>query len=152
MKKTKNKITGKIEENVNLMNTPLMSILPGQISFFVILSIIPLASIITMVVSRLSLNFSSVTAFNDTEVAQLANEISKNCYIIIGIFALFRIALMLINSIINPDKLTDKQEGYGNMIARLIITITLFVAVPIIFDKSRELQDVIINNNYISKS
>ena len=45
------------------MNTPLMSILPGQISFFVILSIIPLASIITMIVSRLSLNFSSVTAF-----------------------------------------------------------------------------------------
>ena len=63
MKKTKNKITGKIEENVNLMNTPLMSILPGQISFFVILSIIPLASIITMIVSKLSLNFSSVTDF-----------------------------------------------------------------------------------------
>ncbi|MBQ9013837.1 MAG: YihY/virulence factor BrkB family protein [Bacilli bacterium] len=63
MKKAKNKITGKIEENVNLMNTPLMSILPGQISFFVILSIIPLASIITMIVSKLSLNFSSVTDF-----------------------------------------------------------------------------------------
>lgn len=63
MKKGKEKIKGHISENIKLMNTPLMSILPGQISFFVILSIIPLASILAMLISKLSFNFDKVTNF-----------------------------------------------------------------------------------------
>lgn len=63
MKKSKEKIRGRIKENIRLMSTPLMSILPGQISFFVILSIIPLASILAMLISKLSFNFEAVTDF-----------------------------------------------------------------------------------------
>lgn len=63
MKKNKEKIRGHISENIKLMSTPLMSILPGQISFFVILSIIPLASILAMIISKLSFNFDEVTNF-----------------------------------------------------------------------------------------
>ncbi len=63
MKKQKEKIKGSIKENIKLMGTPLMSILPGQISFFVILSIIPLISLLVMFASRLSLSFDSVTGF-----------------------------------------------------------------------------------------
>ena len=60
MSDSKEKIKGSIKEKYNLMSTPLMSILPGQISFFVILSIIPLASILIMIVSKLSFNFDSL--------------------------------------------------------------------------------------------
>ncbi len=63
MKKKSEKIKGSIRQNIALMNTPLMSILPGQISFFVILSIIPLASILVMIVSKLSLSFDSISTF-----------------------------------------------------------------------------------------
>lgn len=63
MKKRKEKVKGHIEENVRLMSTPLMSILPGQISFFVILSIIPLTSLLVMFASKLSLSFDAVTNF-----------------------------------------------------------------------------------------
>lgn len=63
MKKSREKIKVKINENIKLMSTPLMSILPGQISFFVILSIIPLASILAMLISKLSLNFDAITDF-----------------------------------------------------------------------------------------
>ena len=51
MNNTKEKVKGSIKENWALMKTPLMSILPGQISFFVVLSIIPLASIFIMFLS-----------------------------------------------------------------------------------------------------
>ena len=61
MKKHREKIRGSIKENIALMSTPLMSILPGQISFFIILSIIPMASILFMFISKLSFNFESVT-------------------------------------------------------------------------------------------
>jgi len=63
MEKSKEKIKGHIKENVGLMSTPLMSILPGQISFFVILSVIPLVSLLIMFASKLSLSFDSVTGF-----------------------------------------------------------------------------------------
>lgn len=63
MDKSKEKIKSSIKQNFKLMNTPLMSILPGQISFFVILSILPLASILIMVISKLSLNFDIITNF-----------------------------------------------------------------------------------------
>lgn len=61
MKKHKEKIKGSIKRNIDIMNTPLMSILPGQISFFTILSIIPLASLLFMFISKLSFNFESIT-------------------------------------------------------------------------------------------
>ena len=41
---------------------------------------------------------SAITAFDGEKIASLANDIAKNCYIIIGIFALFRIALILVNT------------------------------------------------------
>lgn len=63
MKKHKEKIEGSIRKNIKLMSTPLMSILPGQISFFVILSIIPLASLLIMFASKLSLSFDAVMNF-----------------------------------------------------------------------------------------
>lgn len=61
MKEQKEKIKGSVKENISLMKTPLMAILPGQISFFVILSIIPLASLLVMIISKLSLNFDIIT-------------------------------------------------------------------------------------------
>lgn len=62
MNNSKEKINAKVKENYNLMATPLMSILPGQISFFVVLSIVPVLSIIMMLLSKLSLSFESVEA------------------------------------------------------------------------------------------
>ncbi len=63
MQKHKERIKGRIKENIKLMNTPLMSILPGQISFFVILSIIPMASLLVMFASKLSFSFDIITNF-----------------------------------------------------------------------------------------
>jgi membrane protein len=63
MNKKKEKIKGSIKRNFQLMQTPLMTILPGQISFFVILSIIPLVSIIVMIIQKLSFSFDSITNF-----------------------------------------------------------------------------------------
>lgn len=63
MKRQGEKIKGTIKTNMTLMDTPLMSILPGQISFFVILSIIPLISILVMIISKLSFNFDVIVNF-----------------------------------------------------------------------------------------
>lgn len=107
---------------------------------------------LTFIDNAYSLLVSAAAGFEGDVVKEIAENIAKNVYIIIGIFALFRIAVILINTIINPDKLTDKESGFGNVLSRFVITICLFIAVPLIFDMSREIQAEIMNNNYISKA
>lgn len=60
MEKQKNKLMTMVRKNLDIMHTPLMSILPGQISFFVILSVVPLLSILAMIISKLSFSFETV--------------------------------------------------------------------------------------------
>ena len=107
---------------------------------------------LTFIDNAYNLLVSAAAGFDETAIKTIAENVAKNVYIIIGIFALFRIAVILINTIINPDKLTDKESGFGNVLARFVITICLFVAVPFIFDMSREIQAEIMKNNYISKA
>mgnify|MGYP001255231136 CR=1 FL=1 len=106
---------------------------------------------LTFIDNGYNLMIDAVSAFNGDAVGDLANSIARNCYIIIGIFALFRIAIFLVNSIINPDKFNEKGSGVGNMFGRIFITIILLIVVPLLFEKSRELQGMIVDNNYISK-
>lgn len=106
---------------------------------------------LTFIDNAYNLMIDAASAFEGKEVAAIAEDIMRNCYIIIGIFALFRIAIFLVNSIINPDKFNEKGSGVGNMFVRIFVTVILLIAVPIVFTLSRELQGKIIYGNYISK-
>lgn len=106
---------------------------------------------VTFIDNIYNLMISAISAFDGSKIAEVAGDIANNCYIIIGIFALFRIALILINTIIDPEKFNDKNTNIGNMLGRIVIVVVLLVAVPFVFSKSRELQTMIVNNNYISK-
>lgn len=106
---------------------------------------------VTFIDNIYNLMISAIGAFSDTKIAEVAGDITKNCYIIIGIFALFRIALILINTIIDPEKFNDKNTNIGNMLGRIVIVVVLLVAVPFVFSKTRDLQAMIVDNNYISK-
>lgn len=93
----------------------------------------------------------AMKGFNQEAIKEIAGNLTKSSYVLVGVFALFRIAIMLVNSIINPDKLTDKKEGAGNVLVHFVGTIALLVLVPLVFDMSRELQNTIMEGNYISK-
>lgn len=93
----------------------------------------------------------AMEGFNQEAIQQIAGKMTRSAYVLMGIFALFRIAIMLINAIINPDKLTDKKEGAGNVLFHFVGTIFLLIFIPLIFDMGRELQSTIISGNYIPK-
>ncbi len=93
----------------------------------------------------------AMEGFNQDAIKQIASNMIKSAYVLMGIFALFRIAIMLINAIINPDKLTDKKDGAGNVLFHFVGTIFLLIFIPLIFDMGRDLQDRIISGNYIPK-
>lgn len=106
---------------------------------------------VTFIDNIYNLMIKAMTAFDGDKIADIAESVIHNCYIIVGIFALFRIALVLINTIIDPDKFTDKNTNIGNMLSRIVIVVVLLVSVQFVFDKSRDIQSQILENNYISK-
>ena len=76
----------------------------------------------------------------------------NNIYVLISIVAFFRLAILLINSIINPDKLFEKGKGFGNIVARIFLMLVLLVMLPTIYNILSEVQSTILDNNVIQKA
>ena len=90
-----------------------------------------------------------MAGFSETAIKTIINDIGKSAYVIVGIFALFKAAVSLINAIIDPEKISDKHKGIGNILIHVVGSIALFIAVPLIFDASRYVQKIIVTENYI---
>lgn len=96
---------------------------------------------------NLIVTFSSGTLLKQEFVENLMD----NFYVIIGIFALFRIAMLLINSMINPEKLTEKGNGISNILVNFLVMFVLLIMTPVIFKEAINLQNVIVEGNYVQK-
>ena len=75
-------------------------------------------------------NLASQSIIEKTIIVQII----KNIYVLVGIFAFFRIAVFLINSIINPDSLQKEGAGLSKIFVNTVIMIVLLVAMPSIFE------------------
>ena len=106
-------------------------------SFFILIDKV----VFNLIDTAYNLIFSVSGATLNSDVVE---KIIKNLYIIIGIFAFFRIAVILINSIIDPEKLNEKGKGLGSILIRTVIMLVLLVFTPFLFDMAYELQGDII--------
>ncbi len=71
---------------------------------------------------------------------------------ILGLFMIFKLSFSLIQSLIEPEKLTDKKNGFGNIIMRCVISIVLLGITPSLFKLAFKLQNTIVGtegNNII---
>ena len=96
---------------------------------------------------NLIIEFSKLTFFQEDTILN----VMKSTYVVISIFALFRIALILVNAIISPDKLTDNKNGMGPVLRNLLLMFILLIFTPAIFNKAYSLQKTIVEGNYIQK-
>lgn len=127
----------------------MVEILAGFLSifkwFFVMLDTITFGLIDN--VYNLITIFASGEMFDSTAI----EELMRNTYVIIGIFAFFKLAMAFVNAMINPDKLFDSEKGVGSVAKNFIIMFVLLIAVPLAFDLLMEAQKIIVNGNYINK-
>lgn len=83
------------------------------------------------------------------------NEIYRKVGLILGLFMLFKLVFTLIQSLIDPNKFSDKKNGFGQIIMRSIIAIVLLGITPTIFKEAFRIQNLIVgsdnNNNVIYK-
>ena len=78
------------------------------------------------------IGFSSAELLNHDTIKQMSN----NLYVLIGVIAFFRLAVVLVNAIIDPDKLNEKGKGISNIFFRVVGMIILLVVTPFLFQKS----------------
>lgn len=87
----------------------------------------------------LIVNLSEVT-FND----DLLGNFQTRIYIVLAIFMLFKLAFSLMNSIVNPDNLADKEKGMHKIISRTIIALIMLIMFPTIFNYAMDWQKDIV--------
>lgn len=82
---------------------------------------------------------------------EVINRVLSNIYVVVGIFALFRIAMFLVMSIINPENFNKEKAGVSKIFINTVIMLALLVFTPIIFQMSRDLTTKVVEGNYIQK-
>ena len=62
-------------------------------------------------------------------------------YVLLGIFMLFKITMTMLNYLVNPDAMTDKEKGMGKLLTRTILVIIMLIGFPVIFNLMGEVQE-----------
>ena len=62
------------------------------------------------------------------------NALKTRVYIFITIFMIFRVAISLLQAMVNPDVANDKKAGVGTVVSRVAVSLMLLVAVPVLMD------------------
>lgn len=104
------------------------------------------ASIDIFIAGIISKVYTLILQLADVNIAnKYVDAIIDRIYGIIGLFMLFKLALVIINYIINPDK----QQSATKIVQRVIIALVLIPTVPVIFEKAYQLQGIILRDNVI---
>lgn len=90
---------------------------------------------------------SRTSVLTQGDIAQFVTRIE----ILLSIFMLFKLSFSLITYIVNPDDFTDKQKGFGKLVQNSVISLTMLVLVPYIFQMAFSLQAKVLNNNLLAK-
>lgn len=84
--------------------------------------------------------------YNDT-----FQDIYKRISLVLGVFMVFRITFWLIETMINPDKINDKEKSPSKIIIRVVVSIVMLAITPTIFKYAFRLQYEIIDSHSIEK-
>lgn len=71
--------------------------------------------------------------------------------LIIGIFMIFRVTFAFVQYIVDPDAMTDKNKGMGNIVKKIVIAIVLLGSTTSLFKLAYRVQDLIVDSKVLSK-
>ncbi len=82
----------------------------------------------------------------------LIKAVSGSVYTVVGIFVLFRTFITMLNYLVDPDKVSDKQVGAGKMIMRIVVSLALLLTLnSFIFPLLNNVQTMILQSNILAK-
>lgn len=92
-------------------------------------------------------NIFEILARADFLDSSFVNQVYTKVGLILGLFMVFKLSFVLVQSLISPEKLTDKKNGVGSIILRVIISIVLLGITPTIFKEAFRLQNLLIGTS-----
>ena len=82
---------------------------------------------------------------------QLVMQVSTSIYVV-GIFVLFRVLVAMLNYLIDPEKVSDKQVGAGKLLVRIVVSFALLLTLQsFIFPFLKRFEDSILDSGIIDK-
>lgn len=81
----------------------------------------------------------------------VVNAILGNIYLFIGVIVFFRLMMVVIKYLVNPDLVEDAKTGVNSLIKRCVIGMCGILLLPTIFDIALELQRAILTDQLIQK-
>lgn len=92
-------------------------------------------------------NVSQINILTSADVQPIYQRITM----ILTIVMVFYITFQFVKYVVQPDAMTDKEKGAGNIVYKMVIVIVLIAFVPKIFEMAYDVQNTIISKNVISK-
>ena len=117
------------------------------------LTLLGIGKTLTMIVAALYRTIASLysgmieaaTTFNSSELSTFLQSLIDNIYVLIGVFMLFRIAVSLLNYLVDPSKIDDKKIGGGQLVMHILISIVLLVSLrTIIIPVTNSVQNLLV--------
>lgn len=96
---------------------------------------------------QLFITISRLNILSSDDVAPIYQRVAM----ILTIVMTFYITFEFVKYLMQPDTLTDKEKGVGNILLRMVVTVVLIAFVPRIFSIAYKAQNIIIENQVISK-
>lgn len=65
-------------------------------------------------------------------------------YLVLGIFMLFKITISLLTYLVNPDKISDKENGVGKLSMRVVLVLVMLIMLPSTFQLLNDVQNALL--------
>lgn len=106
-----------------------------------------IAGVYTSVAKNYDMMMRFIHGFESETFFEKIQVVEDNIYVLVAVFMLFRITISLIEYLIDPDKINDKQQGGGKLVTRIIISLLLVVSFPIILKGVNRLQSDLLQDD-----
>ena len=94
----------------------------------------------------LLLDIARTSILTQADIADMADRIYK----LLAIFMIFKVTLSLITYVVNPDDFSDKTKGVAKLGTNIIISLSLLILTPYIFNYAYQLQTIILEDNSLA--
>lgn len=96
---------------------------------------------------ELFLAVGDATILNNEQIQPIFSRVG----LILGIIMLFRLIFSFVQYMIDPDKISDKEAGMGNLIKKVLVVIIALGLSNWVFTKAFEIQHIILEENTVGK-
>ena len=83
--------------------------------------------------------------------SKVLGSISERIGLLLGIITLFMVIISCVQIVLEPDKLTDKEKGVGNIVKKIILVIVMLGISSSAFSALYGIQELLIKSNIIGK-